>query len=317
MGRLKTRLCEEHTAFYRTRIDDNLEGRPDLQRYSTPDTFFFTRSRRTFHRGSQPYLLTGKADDIWSPDSPKSLGEEIGAVQETGPAWFTLYRKSESINPGDGLCFFDENRELRGLQVVKVTGKRILAHLTLNGLNPGMVIFRNHDHDFLKQLQGVTSSRRIGLDLTFSENSEGFTLEGRDEDGITATASLRTAKAEAQKPEAALETMKKQLSKLNDGIFSLTSLTLKTRPYFLRTSELNMLRREVTTKLEAARSHSFRQTARRTGPSPRAVYPLRDLDYTHNISNQAARRFYASNVAVSIEPAVEGQRPAKPVDGHE
>jgi len=315
-GRLKDESYVKNiTAFYRSRIDSILEGNPDLKRSSSGHTSFsFTPDpTRTFHRGSTAYFLAGgQEDDVWSPDSPKSLGEEIGTVEKTGPAWFTLYRNAEKIHAGDGLCFLDENRELKGLQVVRVTGKRVLAHLTLNGLKPGMVVHRNHDHEFLKQLKSLTSTRKIHLDLTFSETPDGFVLEGRDEDGISAQAAIASSKEEAVKPQAALDTMKKQLSKLNDGIFSLSSLTLRTRPCFLRTSELNMVRRQVVSMIESKRDMAFRQTLRRRSPSPGAVYPERALDFSYNVSNTAARRFYERYGVCTMEPAFEVQKPPCP-----
>ena len=311
-GRLKDiAYVKNVTAFYRTRIDTILNTRPDLQRASSGRTeiFFTPNPCKTFHRGATNYLLDGDTHDIWSPDTPKSIGEEIGTVTECGPNWFELARGVDTINPGDGLCFFDEKKELQGLQVVKVLGKRVKVHLSVNGLRPGMIIFRNHDHQFLKQLEGLTAVRRLALHLTFRQTQNGFELEGIDEDGIQASITLPIAKEPAEKPEAAMDTIKKQLSKLHNSMFYLASLKMETKPYFLRTSELNLLRRELIAKLETTRAQTYKRLTRRSMPDSMVRYPVIELDYSYNISNEAAREFYRKRGVSTIEPAFELQGP--------
>lgn len=311
-GRLKDiAYVKNVTAFYRTRIDTILNTRADLQRASSGCTeiFFTPNPCKTFHRGATNYLLNGDTHGIWSPDTPKSIGEEIGTVTECGPNWFELAGGADAIHPGDGLCFLDEKKELQGLQVVKVIGKHVKVHLSLNGLRPGMIIFRNHDHQFLKQLESLTAVRRIALYLTFRQTQNGFELEGIDEDGIQESITLPIAKEPAEKPEAAMDTIKKQLSKLASSMFYLASLKMETKPYFLRTSELNRLRRELIAKLETTRAQTYKRLTRRSMSHSKVRYPVIELDYSYNISNGAAREFYRKHGVSAIEPAFELQGP--------
>jgi putative protease len=311
-GRLKDiAYVKNVTAFYRTRIDTILNTRTDLQRASSGRTeiFFTPNPCKTFHRGATDYLLDGDTHNIWSPDTPKSIGEEIGTVTQYGPNWFELAGGSDTINPGDGLCFFDEKKELQGLQVVRVTGRRVKVHLSLNGLRPGMIIFRNHDHQFFKQLEGVSAVRRLALHLIFRQTPNGFELEGTDEDGIQASITLPIAKEPAEKPQAAMDTIKKQLSSLGYSMFSLASLKLETKPYFLRTSVLNRLRRELITKLETTRAQTYERLTRESMPDSMVRYPVIEFDYSYNISNEAAREFYRKHGVSAIEPAFEVQAP--------
>ncbi len=207
------------------------------------------------------------------------------------------------------MCFFDEKKELQGLQVVRVIGKSVKVHLSLNGLRPGMIIFRNHDHQFLKQLESLTAVRRLALHLTFRQTPNGFELEGIDEDGIQASITLPIAKEPAEKPEAAMDTIKKQLSKLQNSMFSFASLKMETKPYFLRTSELNRLRRELIAKLETTRAQTYKRLTRRSMPDSMVRYPVIELDYSYNISNEAAREFYRKHGVSAFEPAFELQGP--------
>ena len=146
--------------------------------------------------------------------------------------------------------------------------------------------------------------------MTFREIPDGFVLEGLDEDGIHGMATLLTAKEPAEKPEAAVATMKKQLSKLNDSMFYLASLNLETRPYFLRASELNQLRRDLISLMEDNREQAYRRLKSRAVPDTSAPYPVPELDYSYNISNHAAREFYQKHGVTAIEPAFEQQQPA-------
>jgi 23S rRNA 5-hydroxycytidine C2501 synthase len=313
-GRLKdASYVKNVTAFYRTLLDKIIEDRPALKQASSgrSEIPFTPDPSKSFCRGATTYFMNGKTDDIWSPDTPKSLGEEIGTVMKCGPDWFELAKGSLDINAGDGLCFFDDKRELQGLQVVKVIDRRTQVHLSTGGLKPGMTIFRNRDHQFLKLLDSKPSVRRIGLNVSFLETPDGFVLEGIDEDGIHGKATLLTEKNPAEKPEAAVITMKKQLSKLNDSMFSLASLNLETRPYFLRSSELNQLRRDLVFQLEKNRERAYRRLVSRSVPDSFDPYPVSELDYSYNVSNHASRSFYEKHGVKAIEPAFELQQPAK------
>jgi len=313
-GRLKdVSYVKNITAYYRTKIDALLEKRPGLARASSGRTSFFFEPdpSRTFFRGSTPYFLDGEAGDIWSPDTPKSIGEKIGTVSECGPNWFALQRGAAEVHAGDGLCFFDEERSIQGLQVVRAEKNRVQVHAGLSGLAPGMVVHRNRNHRFLKQLEGRTSDRRIGLSLVFREVAGGFELSGCDEDGVRASVCLTLRKDPAEKPEAALQTMRKQLSRLNDTLFSLTSLEIETAPFFIRTADLNRTRRDLATAMEKARMQAFPAEKRDRMQSAPAPYPVKSLDYSYNVSNRAARDFYRRHGAEALEPAFElQQRPS-------
>jgi putative protease len=311
-GRLKdVSYVKNVTAFYRTLLDRIIDADPGLKRASSGRTelSFTPDPRKTFSRGATDYFLHGEAGDLWSPDTPKAMGEEMGTVVTCGRDWFTLDDGAEGINAGDGLCFLDENRELRGMQVVKVIDGRVQTHMAIDGLKRGMKVFRNRDHRFLKLLSGETAVRRIGLKLSFRETEEGFLLEGIDEDGVSAEVFFEGDKDPAEKPEAAMDTLKKQLSKLGDTTFRLDSLDLDTLPYFFRASELNGLRRDLIMVLEDNRRLALPRETR--DPARDASFPCPEarLDYRHNVSNKAAAAFYRKRGVTSIEPAFELRPP--------
>jgi putative protease len=92
-------------------------------------------------------------------------------------------------------------------------------------------------------------------------------------------------------------------------MFSLASLTLDTSPCFLRTSELNRLRRDLVAALLETRDRTYVRPLRTSGPEPDVPYPAKKLDYRFNIANRKAADFYHRHGVTSLEPAFELERP--------
>nr|BFE97359.1 hypothetical protein GCM10020185_78950 [Pseudomonas brassicacearum subsp. brassicacearum] len=72
------------TAYYRQRLDDVLEDRPDLARASSGRTahFFVPDPDKTFHRGSTDYFVSERKIDIGAFDSPTFTGVPVGVVEK-------------------------------------------------------------------------------------------------------------------------------------------------------------------------------------------------------------------------------------------
>ena len=311
-GRLKDiAYVKNITALYRQRLDALIEGRPDLKRASSGTTTvsFTPDAAKTFSRGSTAYFLDTQDDDIWSPDTSKSIGEVIGKVKKSSQNWFTLSEGHDTINAGDGLCYFDTQPELRGLQVVKVVDERVQVHTPPADLKPGTTVYRNRDHHFLKQIESASAERTVGVCMTLYEAPDGFELEAVDEDGICAVVRHNMHKLVAEKPEQARETIHKQLARLGESMFHLTSLDIRTPPYFLRTSELNRMRRDLIMALEESRRTIYERPTRGPEPQPPASYPVADLDASYNVSNEAAKAFYRRHGVQSISACFDLHTP--------
>lgn len=310
-GRLKdTGYVKNITALYRKKLDTIIEDKSELSRASSGRTTFFFEpdARKTFHRGATPYFDNA---DIASPGTPKSTGEPLGAVSESGLNWFRFSDKTilSKINNGDGLCFFKDGIELKGLQVVKIVDGRVQVHAMPEGLIKGTMIHRNHDHVFSKELEADTSLRKIALDLVFKETVEGFELTGTDEDGTSCSVRLNIEKEPARNTETAARSIKKQLSKLGDTHFSPNSIKILSDRFFLTTAQLNALRRELVEKLDNQRMTEYKRPVKKPAPGTDAAYPEKYLDYTYNVSNDASKRYYTRHGVETIEPAFEISRP--------
>ena len=64
--------------------------------------------KKTFNRGYTNYFLKGRQADIFSPDTPKALGEFVGRVKEIRRDSFNVSSTANFAN-GDGLCFLSRD----------------------------------------------------------------------------------------------------------------------------------------------------------------------------------------------------------------
>lgn len=313
-GRLKDLAYVKNiTAFYRQKLDSLMTvGSVYGPASSGRTTFSFVPDPlKTFNRGETDYFLFGRKGKIHSFDTPKSLGEKIGQVDHIDTRYLTL-KISHDIQNGDGLCYMDQGGRLQGFQVNSTNQGKIYPSGRLNlkksPLFPGALIYRNHDHLFLKKLGGDSAQRRIGLDLSFHETAEGFVLKGQDEDENRAEVRLDMEKIFAQNEPAALATLNKQFGKLGASIFYLRQLTLHSKPYFIPTRDLNQIRRALLERMTLKRSEAYEQAPAIPRPLP-APYPETQVDFTANVANEKAIQFYRKRGVTRVDAAFEVSPP--------
>ncbi len=337
-GRLKDiAYVKNIVSYYRQQLDAILDAEPERFRRASSGRSaidFTPNPVKTFHRGSTPYFLTDQRDNVASLDTPKSIGEEIGTVAELGAKYFTLSpqysphgrgkgwvaenRKSfHSDNPphplpggenmlhnGDGICFFDEQRELQGTLINSVQGEKVFP-ASMQGIRAGKVIFRNADHLFLKQIEQSRAERLIDAKLIFRETADGFALVARDEDGVQVEETVTCAKIPANNADAAATTISKQLVKFGGTEFRCADICIEwSTAYFLPAAQLNALRRAALDTLREAREAS--RPIQRGGIEKNAApYPETRLSYRGNVLNAKAAAFYRRHGVTEIEPAAE------------
>jgi len=304
-GRLKDRAYVMNVvSFYRQQIDRVLADRR-LSRSSSGESRidFAPDLHKTFNRGYTMHFLYGRAEPPGAIDSPKSIGEPLGKVSLVESRSFRLDTAAE-LHSGDGLCFFDRARTLRGTVITAVHGGSIYPD-RMEGIEPGTAMHRNHDHAFLTQLEKSRPQRRIAVRLTLEETADGLSLTAADEDGNVATGHLPCDKVQAEKPEQALANAVRQLRKMGDSEFACTDLSVAWREaYFLPFSALNALRRDALERLVAERTAN-RPVQRRGVEKSDVPYPEKQLAYQGNVLNRLAAAFYRRHGVTEIEPAPE------------
>lgn len=309
-GRLKDiSYVKNITAFYRKKLDRILQGNNELKKASSGKVFlsFNPDPSKTFNRGETDYFLFNEKDRVESIDSPKSKGEKIGIITLVEDKSFSI-KTSKTINNGDGLCYFDENNKLQGLQVNRAENNKIFPNskkiLKKTPLFKGALIYRNHDHEFLKKLEGESSKRKIDIDISFLESDKGFIITACDEDGNIAKKDFQYEKVMAKNEEMALKTIKTQISKLGDSIFNAKNIEINSKPFFIKKGDLNSMRRDIILELMEKRKSSYnRLKFQKNNETPK--YPVKNLDFSHNVSNRLSSVFYKKHGVENIETAFE------------
>ncbi len=301
------------TGYYRQLLDEILGERPELARASSGTTrlLFTPDPDKTFHRGATDYFSHGRKADIGAFDTPTFTGTLLGTISKIGPDWLEIETNATLAN-GDGLNYLHK-REVRGLRAnsVKQSGGvwRVWPNekiAELQGLRLGLEISRNSDHDWELALTRKSAERRMGISGVFAETANGFALTLRDEDGISATASVNFDKQAAQHPAEAENNLHQQLNRFGNTDFELHDLAIHwSQPWFVPGSLLNKLRRDAVEALQAARTTAYARPARKAAVEPPAQYPEETLSYLANVYNSAAQSFYARHGVKLIAAAYE------------
>ena len=315
------------TAHYRKLLDALIEQRQNsalpLARASSGSTSFtFTPDpNQNFNREFTDYFVPGRQIDIGAFDSPKNPGQPIGHVTQIGPNWIELDASAANtvLHNGDGLCYYDLQKELVGLAINRAEkiGKRWRlfpkdALANLKDLRKGTEVNRNRDVEWVRVLEKKSAERRIDVWAQLSEDPNGLKLTLTDEDGISAVAyaALPDSRRQvAHDAAAASKNLHQHIGKMGESIFALLDLQVDfSQAWFVPSSLLNPLRRDAVAALDTARAQAWVRLPRAAALEPPAPYPESILSYLANVFNQKARDFYARHGVQVIAPAYEAMQ---------
>ena len=297
-GRLKDiNYVKNVVSAYSQRIDEIIRQHPrEFRRASLGRVAYsFTPNlKKTFNRGYTSYFLNGRQADIFSPDTPKALGEFVGTVKEIRRDSFNVAGTSIFAN-GDGLCFLGSEQEdkkasrqvygsnnsstrqpvnspivLHGFRVNRAVGNRLYPYKMPHGLKPGMALYRNQDQAFDKELSGTTAIRKIPIVMIFGLTDNGFILRGKlvsgdsMEDTLSAETLISFDHQQAQKPQH--DNIVRQLTKLGNTAYECSDVRLEdeVEQCFIPSSVLADLRRALIIELDKKIQERKRITIHRT-----------------------------------------------------
>ncbi|PPD47841.1 MAG: collagenase-like protease [Methylotenera sp.] len=298
------------TAHYRELIDEILNDRPELAKSSSGHaTYTFTpQPEKTFNRSATDYFVNGRQADIGAFDTPKFSGEALGKVTKVGNNYFEVETNIELHN-GDGVCFFDVHKELVGLRVNTVEGKRLYPNEMPADIRRNTIVYRNRDHAFMRLLEKDSAQRKIAVDMNFYETANGFALTITDENGFSATATCEAEKQNAQHLEKAETSLRENLSKLGGTDFTSQQIQISTaQTWFIPASIINHLRRDAIEQLQQTRDLGYQRPPRREAAQPPAIFPEDTLSYLANVYNKKARQFYEKHGVKMIAAAYEANK---------
>ncbi len=309
------------TAHYRRLFDAILSERPELAPASHGKaTFSFTPDpNQNFNREFTDYFVQGRKDDIGAFDTPKNPGQPIGWVTRMAPDHLEIGTDDPAavLHNGDGLCYYDLQKELVGLQINRAEPASQKGHWKLwpkdpmdgfKDLRKGVQVNRNRDMNWVRTLEKKSAERRIGVWMKLGETPDGLQLSLTDEAGYTGQAQLSLSWQAPMASEGAAARLEQQLAKLGETIFEPLQVQLDLpRPWFVPPSQLNALRREAVAALEAARTSGLELLPRAQPVQPPTPYPEDTLTYLANVFNDKARDFYARHGVKVIAAAYEAQ----------
>jgi putative protease len=309
------------TAHYRKLFDEVLNERPELAAASHGrSTFSFEPDpNQNFNREFTDYFVQGRKEDIGAFDTPKNPGQPIGWVSQVTPAHveITTDDPATELHNGDGLCYYDLQKELVGLQINRAEAAKAKGVWKLfpkdpmggfKDLRQGVQVNRNRDMSWVRKLDKKSAQRRMGVWMQLAETAGGLQLTLTDEVGHTGTADLAMAWQAPKDPTQAVDKLKTALGKLGDTLFEPLDVQVALpRPWFVPPSQLNALRRDAVQALEDARNQGLHRLPRAVPVEPPVAYPEDTLTYLANVFNQKARDFYAKHGVKVIDAAYESQ----------
>ena len=308
-GRLKDMVyVKNNVSFLRKKIDAFLEQNPNYTKASSGKcTFTFdSELNRTFNRGYTDYFVNERHQSIGSWESPKSKGQYIGKLIKTIGNSYEI-ENGELLNNGDGLCFINENNEADGIYVNRAENGIIYPNV-LKEIKDGTFIYRNNDAAFIKIVEREDSAvRKISTTLVLTENENGFELTATDEDGYISNVLLEHAKEPTKNNLSIEDNIKIQLAKTGFTPYTADEITIQfSDHWFLPISKINEMRRTVYEQLTEIRLANYKREEHQIVKTDHP-FPVNQLDFTYNVANKMARKFYERHGVTEIEKAFELQ----------
>ena len=259
-GRMKEAdYVKNVTAFYRQKLDDIFERRPEYVQSSCRDarpcvSTFEINPEKSFNRGFTDFFINGRQKGIDSPNTPKSMGEYIGEVSWCNPLRMEI-DTDKTLHNGDGLCFLNENDELIGIRADVVTLGRDGVHTVStnrpHGAHRGAKIYRNYDIEWQKQVEASTGNRKIAIDLVLAETETGYELVAVCGDAMhRVSTKTQCDKIAATNPDKATDNIRCKALQWGDTPFHPVNLELQfTEPRLIPASVIGEMKRALVEKL--------------------------------------------------------------------
>ena len=263
-GRMKDAdYVKNVTAFYRQKLDEIFERRPEYIQSSCRDaarhvSTFEVNPEKSFNRGFTDFFINGRQKGIDAPFTPKSMGEYIGEVVWCNPLRMEIKvetRHGTSLHNGDGLCFLNQDNELIGLRADVVnTGRDGVHTVSTNrphGAHRGAKIYRNYDLEWQKQVDASAGNRKIDIDLILKETETGYEMVAVCRDAINrVSTSIQSEKITANNPEKATENIRKKALQCGDTVFNPVNLELQfAEPRLIPASVIGEMKRQLVEQL--------------------------------------------------------------------
>lgn len=285
-GRLKDKDYVTNVVLYYRRLIDSISENlsPSVGKVISD---FIPDVNKTFNRGYTDFYFDGKRKTFINPLTPKFIGEKAGKVKSVKGNTIVL-EKGFKFNVSDKIAFFNDNFELSGTTVTKVLGDTSIEVLNNKEVKQGLALYRNYDSSFYDSLNKACLKRLIPLEISADNDKIVFKSFGNNFVVYHVDKNFETA----NNIDKAKENLIKQLSKLGESEFFAAKINVSDDfNLFIPVSKLNDIRRNLIAELQRVSKDNYCYNKRDTNTEPLS-YPYKNLDYSFNISNNAAKNFY-------------------------
>ena len=301
-GRLKDdNYIKNVVSYYRQKIDEALATRPDYKRMSVgrSEIEFTPDPKKSFTRDGGEYMYLGKRAGVASFNTPKAVGEYVGCVATADRRSFKLAGRVK-LSAGDGLCFLSAEGII-GTNVNRVEGS-IIEPNRMEGIKPGMEVYRNYDHQFSQMVERSRTRRAIDTECVVRLSAEGIEAEYTDVEGLRVAVKRSVSLDSSKSVDKMCSVAEEQMAKSGDSIFRVTSVRVEGAEWFATAKLLAEVRREALSLMASQRAemHIEHDIRRDSGE---ARYPEVRLSPQHNVVNSLSRSFYKRH---GVEHIVEG-----------
>ena len=303
-GRLKDAdYVKNVTAAYSERLNEICRKYPDrFTRMSMGKCSYTFKAdiQKSFNRGFTTYFFNGRQRGLVSPNTPKAIGEYVGKTKDIRGN-FIIVSSTKSFNNGDGLCFFNNKKELIGFRVNKAVGNKLFPLQMPRDLRTGMELYRNHDQEFDTLLNKTSAQRKIEVNMSLHISDDTLTLRIIDEHNNEYVSTEPYVYSIAEKPQK--ENICRQLTKLGGTPYICKDIEIiaeKDIP-FIQNSILSQLKRACLSQITSEtnkNSQSIRNKTSESLLSPESL-PAYPIPYLYNATNEAAKSFY-KNLGVAV-----------------
>ena len=265
---------------------------------------------RTFNRGYTGLFIDGKRGQWSSMDTPKSMGEFIGTVKAVRRAdrgsievLVSPARGGIVLQNGDGFAFAGKGG-IVGFRGDVCEGLAIRCK-SVDGLKPGVKVFRNISSAFERELERNMPKReiRVALDVAIS-GKYNIDIKAVSEDGREVLCPFKTDLETAENRERQEAMIREALSKRVDHYsFSVRSIEAGGSLPLISSSILNSMRRLVASDLDSIPCKALPLSRGTVDASVKV--PSETVTYKANVANSRTRELYLSRGASEVGQAYE------------
>lgn len=249
---------------------------------------------RTFTKG---YLFHEDPKDLTNIQKPNNFGYEIGTVTGAYKGMYEI-RLHDVLKQND-IIRIDHNNEDVNLSVVRLYDQdgnlinqadKVCCIRIKEKLSKGDRVYKTKDWQFYKELEKTMDGefRRFPLQLKVYAYPDAHLVIDAEGLGCSYLYESEEILEAAENRPTTREQVEKQLSKLNDTVFTLQNLHFEEYQAFIPVKLLNQARRAVVDGLYAARLHS--KPCRTVTPAPKekiSFGPEKEPYLTATVTTQA------------------------------